>query len=102
MKYDLLKRVREMSVEDLADVALLMGEAHPGAFESVVLGMTGTRTYHVPGMNHPVVLSSKTVAELEAFGAGNKVNAIKAIRADAGIGLKESKDLVEIHFENAC
>ena len=98
MKYQILARIREMSTEALAEIALQMAVRHPTEFEKLVLGDKSTSTFEVPFTGQKVSFTDAQMKHLRTFGRDQKVTCIKDIRSMTGIGLKEAKDLCEQEF----
>lgn len=99
MKTNIIKALRLVSNEQLAEIAMQMAEVHPGLFETALVRLLNVETVHkftVPNSGQVVTLTSKQFNDLKAsaFG-GNKVGGIKLIREATAIGLKEAKDLWE-------
>lgn len=87
---DLVKKIEEMSVLDLADlVKVLEKKFGVSAAAPAMMMAAGGATGAAPA-------EEKTAFDVELTAAGdNKIGAIKAVRAITGLGLKEAKDLVD-------
>jgi ribosomal protein L7/L12 len=98
MKYSVLASVRVMPVDELADIALRMAEAHPETFEALVGVRSNDFTFDVPNTSPLIRVSftAQQLNELKAQAPTNKLGAIKRVREITQIGLKEAKDFVEI------
>lgn len=102
MKASLLHFVRNSSNEDLLDVLFLMVQRHPEEFEDCVKLSQQPKEELKSGYSYSggIVYLSKRVYNLvgDYSRAGQKVSAIKEVRTESGIGLKEAKDFVEETF----
>lgn len=110
LSYGLLKKVRELTTAQLADIALQMAEVHPETFLKAIpdpkiqkvglptaaVGMPATVTYRVPGTTDEVVLSLGLDNILKDFGKmGKRVEGIKALRTATGLQLHPAKELFD-------
>lgn len=95
-----IRTLRNMSIEQLADLALLIGEKHPDTFIEC-LENGETQTFKVPGPYHggTVTFNSKQMKTINSLShRDTKVSLIKQVREMTGLGLKEAKDVVEEYF----
>ncbi len=99
MKSSIIKALREVNNDQLADIAIQMAEIHPVTFEKMLTKVLNIETNHqfiVPHSGQTVTLTTKQFNDLKATAfAGNKIAGIKLLREACGIGLKEPKDLWE-------
>lgn len=107
MKYQTLKRIRDMSANELADIALQMAEIYPEAFEILLDKVLpeSESFFRVPGTTHVVTFSDDQLSIINSHKhANNKVACIKYIRSIyPTLSLKEAKELVERYwFNDSC
>lgn len=90
---NVLRIVREMSDQALAEVALRVSEIDPEVFARAVLGADLYET-SINGID--VALSHEDLCKLQEHARlDQKVTAIKWLREKFNLGLKEAKDLTE-------
>lgn len=89
---DLVKSIEEMSVLDLSELVKVLEEKF-GVSAAAPMAITAMPAAGAAGEAAAVEKTSFTV-ELTAAG-DQKIAVIKAVRAVAGVGLKEAKDLVD-------
>lgn len=94
---NILKRVHGATTEELVEVAYRLAETHPTLFcrlltndLTVDYALNGTLYGHID-----VKITRDDMDKLKTFGDGEKVRAVKWLRENYGIGLKEAKDLCE-------
>jgi large subunit ribosomal protein L7/L12 len=86
----LVTSIESMSVLDLADLVKVLEDKFGVSAAAPAMMMAAG-----PAAGAAVV-EEKTSFDVELTAAGeNKINAIKAVRAITGLGLKEAKDLVD-------
>lgn len=97
-------RMAQMEPSRRDDIFLLMLTEQPEVIQKFLIGkellqiLSGTKEYSYKAhpADPPTYISEKAYQEaLRHIQRGQKVEAIKAIRHDTGLGLKEAKDLVE-------
>ncbi len=87
---DLVKKIEEMSVLDLADLVKVLEKKFGVSAAAPAMMMAAG------GAAGAAPVEEKTAFDVEITAAGdNKIGAIKAVRAITGLGLKEAKDLVD-------
>ncbi len=99
MNYNFLKALRNLSIDQLADIALQMAESHPETFEKLVV-VGATFDFLVPYTGQKVTFTQEQLNRLRSYGRDQKVTCIKEIREITHLGLKEAKDLCEASFPN--
>lgn len=88
-----LLAVRTMSDSQLINALFMMAEAHPETFAQVLLAGDG-KMFHTP--QGTITLTAADMRQVTDYvRAGEKVQAIKLVRAVTGFGLKDAKDFVE-------
>lgn len=88
---DLVSTIEKMSVLDLAELVKVLEKKFGVSAAAPAMMMMGGA-----GAGAAAVEEEKTSFDVELTAAGeNKINAIKAVRAITGLGLKEAKDLVD-------
>jgi ribosomal protein L7/L12 len=99
MKTDIIKALRAVNNDQLAEIALRLAELHPEAFERELIAEMNIETNYrfvIPFSKQIVSLTTKQLNDLKSSAlTGNKVMGIKIIREATSIGLKEAKDLWE-------
>lgn len=99
MDSDLLKKIRQMSDNDLVEIALRVAAHDTEVFARNMLAV-GTWVF-MTEHNIPLVVSDDVTRKLRAVWTpdrGHLVQTIKTARELTGISLKNAKDLVE-HME---
>lgn len=96
MKYSVLSRIRQMSDNELVEVALRVAEIHPETFEKLI--SVHEVIFNVPHTDLRVGFTSDQVKELRTYTIDTKVPCIKRIRQITGLAFKEAKDLCEAEF----
>jgi hypothetical protein len=91
------RKLLSLSKDQLADLALVMGEKHPKTFLGLLQGGEKTYTFEVPFAHDlKVTFTEPQMRELRVFRESqHKVSCIKLVRQYTAIGLSEAKDLVE-------
>lgn len=88
---DLVKQVEELSVLDLAELVKVLERKFGVSAAAPVMAMAGAAS-----ASEAALVEEKTSFNIELKAAGGqKVNVIKVVREITGLGLKESKDLVD-------
>ena len=87
----ILEMVEKLSVLDLANLVKAMEEKFGVSAAAPVMMAAGAPT----GAAAPAEEESANVTVTLLDGGAQKINVIKAVRESTGLGLKESKDLVD-------
>lgn len=87
----ILEMVESLSVLDLANLVKAMEEKFGVSAAAPVMMAAGA----APAAGAAAAEESATVTVVLADAGANKINVIKAVRETTGLGLKESKDLVD-------
>lgn len=107
LSYGLLKKVRELSLAQLADIALQMAEVHPETFLKAIADpelqkakspptMVATLTHRIPGTTDEVNITVALSNILSDMGkTGQRVQGIKELRAATGLALHPAKELFD-------
>lgn len=87
---DLVKKIEEMSVLDLADLVKILEKKFGVSAAAPAMMMTASAGAGA------APAEEKTAFDVELTAAGdNKIGVIKVVRTITGLGLKEAKDLVD-------
>jgi hypothetical protein len=92
---NILRVIRNISEESLAEIALQLAEHHPEIFVQFYNGNYNTVKIQLPSWNDPIYIKPAQMEKIKSYGEGYKVTCIKWLREEFGIGLKEAKDLSE-------
>lgn len=102
MKASLLQFVRSASPEKLQEALFLFVQRRPDEFEDIVRQINQPiveRTAYPYSAGFANLTKEAYDRAVQAYRDGNKVSAIKEVRNDTGLGLKDAKDFVEEYFE---
>ena len=89
---DLVEKIEQMSVLDLADLVKVLEEKFGVSAAAPAMMMAGGGA----GAGGGDAAEEKTEFDVELAGAGdNKIGVIKAVRTITGLGLKEAKEIVD-------
>jgi large subunit ribosomal protein L7/L12 len=89
-KEEILDSIADMSLIDITDLVKMMEDKF-GVSAAAPMAMAAA----APAAAGPAAEEQTEFNVILASAGANKVNAIKAVRAITGLGLKEAKDLVE-------
>lgn len=92
---NILRVIRNISEESLAEIALQLAEHYPEMFVQFYNGTYNTVKIQLPSWDDPIYIKPAQMEKIKSYGEGFKVTCIKWLREEFGIGLKEAKDLSE-------
>ena len=91
---NIIELVRNMTTVDMAAVAIKIAETHPDVFAQAVVGDVTAAKIVLTGFGN-INITHGQLEFLRSLGSMDKVRAVKYLREEFNLGLKEAKYLTE-------